>query len=60
MDVHVEQLVDLTDPEANHIFNRTVKEARACLHTGDPNAVRRIHGSFALVAREGKTVRIAR
>ncbi len=60
MDHYIERVVDLTDPEANQILNVTVEEARARLLAGDPEAVRRIHGSFALVAREGKTVRMAR
>lgn len=60
MDQYVERVVDLTDSEENQLFNITVEEARARLHTGNPEAVRGIHGSFALVAREGKTVRMAR
>lgn len=60
MDHYVERVVDLTEPEANQIFNFTVEEARAHLLTGKAQAVRGIHGSFALIAREGKTVRMAR
>ncbi len=60
MDHYVERVVDLTEPEENEIFNASVEEARALLLTGKPDAVRGIHGSFALVAREGKTVRMAR
>lgn len=60
MDHYVERVVDLTEPEANQIFNLTVEEARARLHSGDADAVRGIHGSFALIAREGKTVKMAR
>lgn len=60
MDHYVERVVDLTESEANQILNCTVEEARAHLLTGKPDAVRRIHGSFALIAREGKTVRMAR
>src|SRR5207302_123408 len=37
-----------------------VEEARAVVNDGDPAAVRRIDGSFALVARSGKRVRMAR
>lgn len=40
MNAYIEQRVDLTEPEANHIFNLTVEEARASLHTGDSHAVR--------------------
>lgn len=60
MDRYVERVVDLTDPEANRIFNITVEEARARLRAGIPDAIREIHGSFALIAREGKSVRMAR
>ena len=60
MDQYVERVVDLTEPEANQIYNFTVEEARAHLLTGSPDAVRGIHGSFALIAREAKTVRMAR
>ena len=60
MDHYIERVVDLTEPEANHIYNSTEEEARRLLLTGQPEAVRGIHGSFALVAREGKTVRMAR
>lgn len=60
MDHYVERVVDLTDPEANQIFNLPVEEARTRLHSGSSDAVRGIHGSFALIARDGKTVRMAR
>lgn len=60
MNHYVERVVDLTEPAANQIFNLTVEEARARLHSGNPEAVRGIHGSFALVARGGKMVRMAR
>jgi asparagine synthase (glutamine-hydrolysing) len=57
---YVERVVDLTEPEANQILNQTVEEARAAVLSGSADAVRRIAGSFALIAREGKTVRMAR
>lgn len=60
MDHHVERVVDLTKQEDNQIFNLTVEEARARVLTGNADTVRGIHGSFALVAREGKKVRMAR
>jgi asparagine synthase (glutamine-hydrolysing) len=60
VDQYVERVVDLTEPAANHIFNLSLEEARACVLTGSPEAVYGIHGSFALVARQGKTVRMAR
>lgn len=38
----------------------TVEEARARVLSGDPARIREIRGSFALIAKEGKTVRLAR
>jgi asparagine synthase (glutamine-hydrolysing) len=60
VDHYVERVVDLTEPESNQILNLTVEAARRQLLTGLPDAVRGIHGSFALLAQEGKTVRMAR
>lgn len=60
MDHYIERVVDLTEPESNQILNLTVEAARRQLITGLPDAVRGIHGSFALLAQEGKTVRMAR
>ena len=60
MHQYIEQVIDLTEPEANQLYNLTLEEARECVHSASPEAVRRIEGSFALLAREGKTVRMAR
>lgn len=60
MHEYIERVVDLTDPAANQIYNMTVDEARARVLSGRPEAVREIEGSFALLARDGKTVRLAR
>lgn len=60
MDHYVERVVDLTEPENNQIVNLTVEAARRQLMTGLPDAVRGIHGSFALLAQAGKTVKMAR
>src|SRR5688572_11668057 len=60
MDHYLSQVVDLTDPANNRIYNMSVEEARARVLLGDAAAAREIEGSFALVAREGKTVRMAR
>ena len=57
---YLERVVDLLDPAANQIYNMTVDEARACVLNGSPESVREIEGSFALVAREGRRVRLAR
>src|SRR5438270_13307741 len=60
MTAYVERFVDLLDPSLNEIHNMTIEEARQRVLSGDPAAVRAIDGSFALIAREGKTVRLAR
>jgi len=60
MDHYVERVVDLTEPESNHIYNMSVDEARNLLLEGSANSVRRVQGSFALLAKSGKTVRMAR
>jgi len=60
MDEYIERLVDLIDPATQRLRNVTVEEARARLLHGSADAVRAIDGSFALVAREGKRVRMAR
>src|SRR5262245_36260353 len=60
MNQHLEQVVDLTDPGVNRIYNLSVEEARERVLNGTPEAVREIDGSFALLAREGKAVRMAR
>src|SRR5438034_3206511 len=56
----IERLVDLTDPGLNRLYNMSVEAARAVVDRGDPSEIRRIDGSFALVARSGKRVRMAR
>jgi asparagine synthase (glutamine-hydrolysing) len=61
MDNHyVERVVDLTHAEKNVIYNMTQEEAIEVVKSGDVDAVRKIDGQFALVAVDGKTVRMAR
>src|SRR5438477_6930742 len=60
MHQYIEQVVDLTDPGANRVYNMSVEAARGHVLSGSAEAVRGIEGSFALVARRGKTVRLAR
>jgi len=56
----VERVVDLTDPAQNRVFPMSLEEARDLVACGPPDAVREIRGSFALAARNGKTVKLAR
>ena len=56
----VREVIDLTDPKRNIIFNMSVEEARQRVAEGDPAGVREIDGHFALLARQGQLVRMAR
>src|SRR5262245_32245139 len=56
----ISRVVDLLDPSLNVLFNMDVDAARARVLGGNPAAVRGIDGSFALVAVDGITVRLAR
>ena len=57
---YVNRIVDLTDPGKNVIYNMSIEEARELIKSGDPEAVRKIDGQFALFSVEGKTIRMAR
>ena len=56
----VESVLDLTDPSRNRLYNMTLEEARERVSRGSSQDVREIDGSFALVARDGVAVRMAR
>lgn len=60
MQQYVEQVVDLTEPQANQIYNLSVEQAQRILLEQPAEAAGEIHGSFALIARKGKTVKMAR
>ncbi len=57
---YIEQVVNLIDSSAQRLYTLTVEGARQRILNGEPDAVRAIEGSFALVAQNGKTVRMAR
>ncbi|MEM8486337.1 MAG: asparagine synthase-related protein [Bacteroidota bacterium] len=57
---YVERLVDLMDPAANILLNMTQEEAEAAVASGDPDRVGQIKGQFAILQKEGKTIRMAR
>jgi asparagine synthase (glutamine-hydrolysing) len=57
---YVNRVVDLTDPGKNIIYNMTREEAVELVRAGNMEGVRTIDGQFALVAVEGKTIRMAR
>jgi asparagine synthase (glutamine-hydrolysing) len=57
---YVNNVVDLTSPEKNVIYNMTHEEAVGLVRSGDVEQVRKIDGQFSLVSVEGKTIRMAR
>jgi asparagine synthase (glutamine-hydrolysing) len=57
---YVSNVVDLTNPEKNVIYNMTHEEAVEIVRSGDVVAVRKIDGQFSLVSVDGKTIRMAR
>ncbi len=57
---YVSRVVDLLDPALNTFAGIGIDDARRRVMSGDPAAVRAIDGSFAIVASEGITVRMAR
>jgi asparagine synthase (glutamine-hydrolysing) len=60
MHVPIERVVDLIDPALNRLHDLDVEEARRRVAAADAAGVRAIAGSFALVARDGIAVRMAR
>ena len=60
MDQYLERVVDLLDPAGNQLYHLSVEAARERILRGSPADVRAIEGSYALVAKAGKTVRLAR
>ncbi len=56
----IERVVDLTDPTLNHLYDMSVEQARALMLNEPAECVNRIRGSFALIAKRERTVRMAR
>jgi asparagine synthase (glutamine-hydrolysing) len=56
----IERLVCLLDPQANILLNMSLEEAVERVGSGDPVRVREIDGQYAIVHKQGKTVRMAR
>ncbi len=57
---YVSQVVDLTDPGKDLIYNMSREEALGLMNRGNAKDLRKIDGQFALVAVDGKTIRMAR
>ena len=60
MDQYIERVVDLTEASENDIYDLPTEEARKLLLHSGSAAVGTLKGSFALVARCGRKVRMAR
>lgn len=60
MQQYLERVVNLIAPGNNRIGNISEEEARRRLQSGDPDQVRAIEGSFSLLSKKEKTVRLAR
>lgn len=56
----IARVLDLVPTESQSILNLSVEEARTLLLSDSPAGVLEIEGSFALVARDGERVRMAR
>ena len=57
---YVERVVDLLDPAGNVLLNLSVADATERVESGDPARIREIDGQFALWAKRGNLVRMAR
>src|ERR1041384_2553599 len=57
---YLERVIDLIEPDSNFLYNLSADEARQRILSSDPKAVRDIEGSFALIAKHGRTVRMDR
>ena len=60
MQQHVHRLVDLVDPASQQLLGLGLDEARGLLLGDDPGRLLDVRGSFALVARRGERVAMAR
>jgi len=56
----IARVFDLVDPASQQLYDLTPEEARQRLLSDDPDAVLGIDGSFALIARDGERVCLAR
>ena len=56
----VHRVVNLIPDSDQSILNMTVDEARYRILSDDPGSVLAVHGAFALVARDGERVCLAR
>lgn len=60
MHSYIEKVINLLAPDGNRLDNLSVEAARQLLAEHPVEAARAMHGSFALIARRGQTVIMAR
>ncbi|PNY35935.1 asparagine synthase [Rhodopirellula baltica] len=56
----LERVVNLMDPAGDILLNMSAEQAQQAVQSGDPEAVRKIRGQFAICQQSGKTIRMAR
>lgn len=56
----VERVVDLLNPDANILLNVSYEDAVRRVAAADLRSIREIDGQFAILAEQGKTIRMAR
>jgi len=59
-DQYVERVVNLIEPSSNQLYDLTADAAREIILNAPVTRVSEIAGSFALLARAGKTIKMAR
>ena len=60
MQYPIARVIELVRPESQHLWGMDESEARRRLLSAEPSDVLAIDGSFALVARDGQRVLLAR
>ncbi len=56
----VERLMTLNSPQSQALTGKTLEQITSATHTGDIEALRDSDGHFAVVSRDGQTVRLSR
>ena len=60
MQEYIERVIDLTDPNETELLNLSADDARHRMLSGSPDSIREFDGSFAPIAKDGKSVKLAR
>ena len=57
---YIERVINLLDPAENQLFDLSVEQATEIVRSGRVEEIRQIKGHFAILAKEGKQIRMAR